>query len=100
MRTYTLSDRDFEEFYAIMEKIEIENRLKHGHEIRHSGCKECDLQATYRYYFISWRNRVMSGDTHFRGPDPHRDDTVSRIKAEIKHLQGLLPKEEPDGKQV
>jgi hypothetical protein len=62
MRTYQLTDRDFEEFYALMEHIEFENRMKHGHSYPTSPCKECDLMSIYRYHFIGWRNRVMSGD--------------------------------------
>jgi len=95
MRTYHLTDRDFEEFYALMEKIEIENRMKHGHPVRTHACPECDLAAQYRYDFLGWRNRVMNGDTYFRGPDVPRDDTTAYIKQEIARLTKLLPKENP-----
>lgn len=90
MRMYQLTDRDFEEFYSIMERIEFENRMKHGHSCPTSPCKECDLMSTYRYYFVGWRNRVMGGDTYFRGPEPLRDDTQKYIKAEITRLTKLL----------
>lgn len=93
MRQYVLSDRDFEEFLCLIEKIEAENRLKHGHQVRTSPCPECDLQAMYRYYFIQWRNRVMSGDSYSRGIEPPRDDNARYIRAEIERLTRLLPKE-------
>ena len=93
MRQYVLTDRDFEEFYALIEKIETENRLRHGHAVRTSPCPECDLQATYRYYLIGWRSRIMGGDTYFRAPDPPREDTANYIRREIERLTKLLPKE-------
>lgn len=96
MRMYQLTDRDFEEFYALMERIEFENRMKHGHSCPNHGCKECDLMGTYRYYFIGWRNRVMGGDTYFRGPDAPRDNMAAYLKQEIKRLQQLLPEEHHD----
>jgi hypothetical protein len=77
-----------------MEKIENENRLKHGHSVPTHPCKECDLQSTYRYHFIGWRNHVMSGDTYFRGIDAPRDNMAVYLKQEIKRLTDLLPKEE------
>ncbi len=94
MRTYQLTDRDFEEFYALMEKIEFENRMKHGHSCPTHPCKECDLMGKYRYDFLSWRTRVMSGDTYFRGPDAPRDDMHKYLKQEIERLTKLLPKEQ------
>lgn len=94
MRIYQLTDRDFEDFYALMEKIETENKLKHGDGPAVGSHFLLDsLRRTYRYHFIGWRNRMMSGDTYFRGPDPPRDDTASAIRAEIERLQALLPKE-------
>ena len=90
MRVYQLTDRDFEEFYALMEKIEFENRMKHGHSCKTSPCNECDLSATYRYNFLGWRNRVMGGDTYFRGPDAPRDNMNQYIKQEIDRLTKLL----------
>lgn len=94
MRVYQLTDRDFEEFYALIEKIEIENKLKHGDGPidGHSGILD-SLRRTYRYHFIGWRNRMMGGDTYFRGSDPPRDDMHKYIKREIERLQDLLPKE-------
>jgi hypothetical protein len=94
MRTYTLTDRDFEEFYALMEKIETENKLKHGDGpvVGHTFILE-ELRRSYRYYFVGWRNRMMDGDTYFRGPDPPRDDTYKYLRTEIERLKKLLPEE-------
>jgi hypothetical protein len=94
VRTYTLTDRDFEEFYALIEKIETENRLEHGDGPvhGHSGILH-DLRRQYRCYFVGWRNRMTSGDTFFHGPEPPRDDIVKHIRWEIERLQNLLPKD-------
>lgn len=94
MRIYQITDRDFEEFYALMEKVETESKLEHGNGPAKDGHFILDiLRRSYRYYFIGWRNRMMGGDTYFRGPDPPRDDMHKYIRAEIKRLQDLLPKE-------
>lgn len=99
MRTYTLTDRDFEEFYALMEKIEADNRLEHGDGpiVGHSGILD-NLRRKYRYHFLGWRNQVTGGDTYFRGPEPPRDDMHKYLRREIERLTQLLPKESPDGK--
>lgn len=97
MRQYILTDRDFEEFYALIEKIETENKLKEGDgpaSKKTAGFVLDELRRTYRYHFVSWRNKVTTGDTYFRGPEPPRDDTVRAIKAEIERLSKLLPKTE------
>lgn len=94
MRYYQITDRDFEDFYALIEKVEFENRLKHGHQVSTSPCLACDTLSTYRYHLIGWRNRMMGGDTYFRGPDPPRDDMHKYIRREIERLTDLLPKEQ------
>ena len=95
MRTYQLTDRDFEEFYALMEKIDVDNKMAHGDgPIQgHTGILD-NLRSTYRYHFIGWRNRVMGGDTYFRGPDAPRDNMAIYLKQEIRRLTDLLPKDE------
>lgn len=98
MRTYTLTDRDFEEFYAIIEKVEAETELKHGKGIATVGQYSHDsIRRSYRYQLIGWRSQVMSGDTYHRGPDAPRDNMAQYLKQEIKRLQALLPpeKEQP-----
>lgn len=96
MRVYQLTDRDFEDFFAIMEKIETENKLKHGDGpvVGHSGILDA-LRRTYRYQFLNWRSRVMAPqDSYFwRDIEAPREDTVKRIRWEIERLQKLLPEE-------
>jgi len=93
---YHITDRDFEDFYALMEKIESDSKLAYGNGpvVNQKYVLE-ELRRNYRYYFIGWRNRMMGGDTYFRGPDPPRDDTHKYIRAEIDRLQRLLPKADP-----
>ena len=94
MRIYQLTDRDFEEFYALMEKIEIETRLKYGVGSVVDGHFVYDsIRRTYRCHFIGWRNRMMAGDTYSRDPEPPRDDMHKYIRREIERLKELLPKE-------
>ena len=94
MRTYQLTDRDFEDFYALMEKIETDSRLKHGNgPVVDQKYVLDDLRRNYRYYFIGWRNRMMAGDTYSRDPEPPRDDMHKYIRREIERLKELLPKE-------
>jgi hypothetical protein len=97
MRTYTLTDRDFEEFYALMEKVETESKLADGDgppNKRTNGWILDDLRRQYRYYLIGWRNRMTSGDSYARGPEPPREDSAKLIQWEIERLQKLLPKTE------
>lgn len=65
MRQYVLTDRDFEDFYNLLCKIEDDTRLKHE-EAKFSNRPLGELLRTYRYHLIGWRNDMMSGDDHGR----------------------------------
>jgi len=93
MRTYTLTDRDFEEFFNLMCALEDKARLKYGDQATISGRPVSDTMSSYRYHFIGWRNRVMSGDMHRPMDYDVADDTRSRWKqilalTEERHTQG------------
>lgn len=59
MRVYQLTDRDFEEMLSIIESIEGKQRLKFDNL---ANSPVGDTMASYRYYLIGWRNKVMAGD--------------------------------------
>ncbi len=96
MRTYTLTDRDFQEFYALMEKIEADTQVKYGNGPSQNGHFIIDdVRLTYRYRFIGWRNSVTSGDSYAERFNHVPEEGQELIKREIERLKKLLPEEPP-----
>lgn len=93
MKIYQLTDRDFEEFYLLMEKIEFQSRAKDGDgPLVEMKRPLNDLRRTYRYHFLAWRNQMTNGDSYVRGIEPPREDIANHVKWEIERLKKLLPK--------
>lgn len=89
MRIYQLTDRDFEEFFAIIEKVESELRARHE-DARVSNRPLGAALGTYRYRLIGWRNQMMRGDT-FDSQLCVGPPTEGWINKEIARLQRMLP---------
>lgn len=100
MRQYILTDRDFEEFYNIMVAVEAQVRAEFSHErdrtlidkVPASSAADSALR-TSRYYFIGWRNRVMSGDVPGRPMDYEHLKEPEWLKTRLKQL-GLWKEDE------
>lgn len=99
MRQYILTDRDFEEFYNIMVAVEAQVRAEYNlYKDRATIDKKTAWEGadsalrSSRYYFIGWRNRVMSGDVPGRPMDYEHLREPEWLKTRLRQL-GLLEEE-------
>lgn len=97
MRQYVLTDRDFEDFYAIMVAVEAQIRVEYnlykerGEREKKPNWEVADnTLRSMRYHFIGWRNRMMSGDTSSRDSEYVKEPEW--LKTRLKQL-GLLEEE-------